>query len=303
MENLLSIDNLKKSYNGKTVLDIDHLTLPKGAIYCLIGPNGAGKSTLMKSILGLISKDSGEMTLFDQKVTTKNQKILNRKLGALIERPSYYDHLTGVENLSILCTLKGIDKKHIVPTLQSVGIEKKGHDKVRTYSLGMKQRLGIAMAIIGEPKLLILDEPINGLDPIGTLEMRHLFLQLAEEKNTTILISSHILDEVEKIATHIAMLQNGRLIYNGTLENYRELHPPILSLRTSDNDLAAKALNSTEFAIRGERLILNHPDDDEVAEIVRRLSSVVDIYRIEEERESLETLFINDTKKGGTFFA
>ena len=159
------------------------------------------------------------------------------------------------------------------------------------------------MAIIGEPKLLILDEPINGLDPIGTLEMRHLFLQLAEEKNTTILISSHILDEVEKIATHIAMLQNGRLIYNGTLENYRELHPPILSLRTSDNDLAAKALNSTEFAIRGERLILNHPDDDEVAEIVRRLSSVVDIYRIEEERESLETLFINDTKKGGTFFA
>lgn len=97
------------------------------------------------------------------------------------------------------------------------------------------------------------------------------------------------------------MLQNGRLIYNGTLENYRELHPPILSLRTSDNDLAAKALNSTEFAIRGERLILNHPDDDEVAEIVRRLSSVVDIYRIEEERESLETLFINDTKKGGTF--
>lgn len=100
----------KKSYNGKTVLDIDHLTLPKGAIYGLIGPNGAGKSTLMKSILGLISKDSGEMTLFDQKVTTKNQKILNRKLGALIERPSYYDHLTGVENLSILCTLKGIDK-------------------------------------------------------------------------------------------------------------------------------------------------------------------------------------------------
>lgn len=298
MENLLSIDNLKKSYNGKTVLDIDHLTLPKGAIYGLIGPNGAGKSTLMKSILGLISKDSGEMTLFDQKVTTKNQKILNRKLGALIERPSYYDHLTGEENLSILCTLKGIDKKHIVPTLQSVGIEKKGHDKVRTYSLGMKQRLGIAMAIIGEPKLLILDEPINGLDPIGTLEMRHLFLQLAEEKNTTILISSHILDEVEKIATHIAMLKKGHLIYDGTLENYRRLHPPILSIRTSHNEIAAEVLSSLGCKIRGDRLILNHPSDRDVAKAVRALSHHVDIYRIEEERESLEALFIQDTQRG-----
>lgn len=299
MKNILSMDNLKKSYDGKKVLDINHLALPEGAIYGLIGPNGAGKSTLMKSILGLISRDSGDMMLFGHKVTTKNQKSINRKLGALIERPAYYDHLTGWDNLSILCILKGIDKKHISPALEAVDLTAKANEKVKTYSLGMKQRLGIAMAIIGEPKLLILDEPINGLDPMGTLEMRHLFQQLAEEKNTTILISSHILDEVEKIATHIAMLQNGRLIYNGTLENYRELHPPIISLRTSNNDLAAKSLPTTEFAIRGDRLILNHPDDDEVAEIVCRLSAVVDIYRIEEERESLEALFIQDTQKGG----
>lgn len=299
MKNILSMDNLKKSYDGKKVLDIDHLVLPEGAIYGLIGPNGAGKSTLMKSILGLISRDSGDMMLFGHKVTTKNQKSINRKLGALIERPAYYDHLTGWDNLSIFCILKGIDEKHISPALEAVGLTAKANEKVRTYSLGMKQRLGIAMAIIGEPKLLILDEPINGLDPMATLEMRHLFQQLAKEKKTTILISSHILDEVEKIATHIAMLQNGRLIYNGTLENYRELHPPILSLRTSNNDLAAKSLSTTEFAIRGDRFILNHPDDDEVAEIVRRLSAVVDIYRIEEERESLEALFIQDTQKGG----
>ena len=298
MSKLLTIDNLKKTYDGKKVLDIEHLDLPAGAIYGLIGPNGAGKSTLMKAVLGLIETNGGDMVLFGEKVTPKNQKVLNRKLGALIERPAYYDHLTGRENLSILCTLKGIDKKHILPALEAVGLETKANEKVRTYSLGMKQRLGIAMAIIGEPKLLILDEPINGLDPVGTLDMRRLFQQLAEEKKTTILISSHILDEVEKIATHIAMLQKGHLIYDGTLENYRRLHPPILSIRTSDNEKAAEVLSSLGCKIRGDRLILNHPSDSDVAKAVRTLSPYVDIYRIEEERESLEALFIQDTQKG-----
>lgn len=300
MSKLLTIDHLKKTYDGKKVLDIDHFDLPSGAIYGLIGPNGAGKSTLMKALLGLIERDSGDMVLFGEKVTPKNQKALNRKLGALIERPAYYYHLTGRENLSILCTLKGMDKKHIFPALEAVGLKAKANEKVRTYSLGMKQRLGIAMAIIGEPKLLILDEPINGLDPIGTLDMRRLFQQLAEEKNTTILISSHILDEVEKIATHIAILQKGHLIYDGTLENYRRLHPPILSIRTSDNEKAADVLSSQRCKIRGDRLIFNHPSDNDVAKVVRVLSDHVDIYRIEEERESLEALFIQDTQKGGS---
>ncbi|MDY3119265.1 MAG: ATP-binding cassette domain-containing protein [Peptoniphilus sp.] len=299
MNKLLTIDNLKKTYDGKKVLDVDHFDLPAGAIYGLIGPNGAGKSTLMKAILGLIQIDGGYMVLFGEKVTPKNQKFLNRKLGALIERPTYYDHLTGQENLSILCTLKGMDKKHILPALEAVGLEAKAGDKVRTYSLGMKQRLGIAMAIIGEPKLLILDEPINGLDPVGTLDMRRLFQHLAEVKKTTILISSHILDEVEKIATHIAMLQKGRLLYDGTLEDYRRLHPPILSIRTSNNQKAAEVLSSARCKIRGDRLILNHPSDTEVAKVVHALSPHVDIYRIEEERESLEALFIQDTQKGG----
>ena len=298
MSKLLTIDHLKKTYDGKKVLDIDHFDLPAGAIYGLIGPNGAGKSTLMKAILGLIETEVGDMDLFGDKVTPKNQKALNRKLGALIERPAYYDHLTGRDNLSILCTLKRIDKKHILPALEAVGLKAKANEKVRTYSLGMKQRLGIAMAIIGEPKLLILDEPINGLDPIGTLDMRRLFRQLAEEKKTTILISSHILDEVEKIATHIAMLQKGHLIYDGTLKDYRRLHPPILSIRTSDNEKAAEVLSSQRCKIRGDRLILNHPSDNDVAKAVRVLSDHVDIYRIEEERESLEALFIQDTQKG-----
>ena len=298
MNKLLTIENLSKTYNGKKVLDVDHFDLPAGAIYGLIGPNGAGKSTLMKAILGLIEPEVGHMILFGEKVTPKNQKMLNRKLGALIERPAYYDHLTGRENLSILCTLKGMDKKHILPALEAVGLEAKANDKVRTYSLGMKQRLGIAMAIIGEPKLLILDEPINGLDPVGTLDMRRLFKRLAEEKNTTILISSHILDEVEKIATHIAMLQKGHLIYDGTLDDYRRLHPPILSIRTSNNEKAAEVLSSLRFKIRGDRLILNHPSDRDVAKAVRALSPHVDIYRIEEERESLEALFIQDTQRG-----
>lgn len=231
MNKILEVKNLKKFYRGDCVLNIENLEIEEKSIYGLIGPNGAGKSTLMKLILGLVKKkDSGKISLFGEEVNENNQKDFNRILGALIENPSFYDHLTAYENLEIICTLKNISENEIIKTLELVGLEDAVNKKAREYSLGMKQRLGIAIALIGNPKMLILDEPINGLDPQGIEEMRNLFNNIVTHSSTSILISSHILDEIEKISTHIGILKNGSLIYNGRLSSYRELHPPFISI-------------------------------------------------------------------------
>ena len=296
MEKLLEIKNLKKSYNDKRVLDIDSLEIEENSIYGLIGKNGAGKSTLMKIVLGLVKKDDGMIKVFGQELNSKNQKEFNRNLGALIENPSFYDHLTGYENLEIICKLKGIKKDEIKKTLDLVGLNNVGKKKSREYSLGMKQRLGIAMALIGSPKLLILDEPINGLDPQGIEEMRNLFRNIVRNSSTSILISSHILDEIEKISTHIGILKEGNLTYNGSLEDYRRLHPPFISLRTSDNEKALELLNLDVDRLNGKKIILGKKSNQDIANIVNFLNGKVDIYRIEEEKESLEKLFIEESR-------
>ena len=296
MKKILEIKNLQKSYNKKKVLDIDSLAIEEGAIYGLIGKNGAGKSTLMKLILGLVRKDGGEIRVFGQEVSSKNQKDLNKNLGALIESPSFYDHLSGYENLEIICELKGIDKGEISKTLDLVGLNNVGKKKARDYSLGMKQRLGIAIALIGSPKLLILDEPINGLDPQGIEEMRNLFKNIVKNTSTSILISSHILDEIEKISTHIGILKEGKLTYNGSLEDYRKLHPPFISIQTSDNKKALGLLDLPYASIEGKKIILGKLSNKEISEIVNFLHGKVDIYRIEEEKESLEKLFIEESR-------
>lgn len=296
MEKILEIRNLKKSYKKKRVLDIDSLDIQEGAIYGLIGKNGAGKSTLMKLVLGLVKKDEGVIQVFGQEVGPKNQKDLNRNLGALIENPSFYDHLTGYENLDIICQLKGIPKEEISKTLDLVGLKNLGKKKAREYSLGMKQRLGIAMALIGNPKLLILDEPINGLDPQGIEEMRNLFKDIVKNSSTSILISSHILDEIEKISSHIGILKDGKLTYNGSLEGYRRLHPPFISLMTSDNKKALDLLDLSEDRTRDGKIILGKMSNQEIADMVNFLHDKVAIYRIEEEKESLEKLFIQESR-------
>lgn len=296
MEKILEVKNLKKSYNNKIVLDIDSLTIEEGSIYGLIGKNGAGKSTLMKIVLGLVKKDEGMIKVFGEELSAKNQKDLNKNLGALIENPSFYDHLTGYENLEIISKLKGIKKDEILKTLNIVGLNNVGKKKAKEYSLGMKQRLGIAMALIGSPKLLILDEPINGLDPQGIEEMRNLFKNIVKNTSTSILISSHILDEIEKISTHIGILKEGKLIYNGSLEEYRRLHPPFISLLTSDNKKALELLGIGEDRIRNKKIILGKMSNQDIGDIVNFLHGKVDIYRIEEEKESLEKLFIEESR-------
>lgn len=296
MKKILEIKNLKKSYNGKKVLDIDYLEIEESSIYGLIGKNGAGKSTIMKIILGLVKKDEGTIKAFGYELNLKSQKDLNKNIGAIIENPSFYDHLTGYENLEIISSLKGIKKDEISKTLELVGLKNVGKKKTREYSLGMKQKLAIAMALIGKPKLLILDEPINGLDPQSIEEMRNLFKNIIKNTSTSILISSHILDEIEKIATHIGILKHGKLTYNGSLEEYRKLHPPFISISTSDNKKAIELLDLGTDKIKGKKIILGKISNMDVADIVNFLHGKVSIYRIEEEKESLEKLFIEESR-------
>lgn len=295
MNNILKIENLNTSYGKNLVLKDINLEIKEGSIFGLIGPNGAGKSTLMKSILGLVKKDSGKITLYGKEVNEKNQKETNRNLGSLIEAPSFYDHLTAYDNLDLICDMKNINKDKIDKTLRDVGLIKSKDKKVREFSLGMKQRMGIAIALIGNPKFLILDEPINGLDPYGIEEMRDLFKSIVKNSNTSILISSHILDEIEKISTHIGILKNGSLTYSGSLEEYRELHPPVIVLKTSDNLKASKLLELPKSNIINDYLVLGNKSKEEVAKIIKTLVNDLDIYRVEKRKESLEKLFIKET--------
>ena len=295
MNNILKIENLNTSYGKNLVLKDINLEIKEGSIFGLIGPNGAGKSTLMKSILGLVKKDSGKITLYGKEVNEKNQKETNKNLGSLIEAPSFYDHLTAYDNLDLICDMKNINKDKIDKTLRDVGLIKSKDKKVREFSLGMKQRMGIAIALIGNPKFLILDEPINGLDPYGIEEMRDLFKSIVKNSNTSILISSHILDEIEKISTHIGILKNGSLTYSGSLEEYRELHPPVIVLKTSDNIKASKILALSQENIIDDYLVLGNKSKEEVAKIIKTLVKDLDIYRVEERKESLEKLFIKET--------
>lgn len=295
MNNILKIENLNTSYGKNLVLKDINLEIKEGSIFGLIGPNGAGKSTLMKSILGLVEKDSGKITLYGKEVNERNQKETNKNLGSLIEAPSFYDHLTAYDNLDLICDMKNINKDKIDKTLRDVGLIKSKDKKVREFSLGMKQRIGIAIALIGNPKFLILDEPINGLDPYGIEEMRDLFKSIVKNSNTSILISSHILDEIEKISTHIGILKNGSLTYSGSLEEYREIHPPVIVLKTSDNIKASKILALSQENIIDDYLVLGNKSKEEVAKIIKTLVKDLDIYRVEKRKESLEKLFIKET--------
>lgn len=295
MTNILKIENLSKSYDKNLVLKNINLEIEEGSIFGLIGPNGAGKSTLMKSILGLVKKDSGSISLYGKEINAKNQKETNKNLGSLIENPSFYDHLTAYDNLDLICDMKNIKKDNIDKVLKDVGLFTSKNKKVRDFSLGMKQRLGIAIALIGNPKFLILDEPINGLDPYGIEEMRDLFKNIVKNSNTSILISSHILDEIEKISSHIGILKNGVLTYSGSLKEYRELHPPVIILKTSNNIWASKILDLPQENILDEYLVLGNKSEQEVAKVIKILVNTVDIYRVEKRKESLEKLFIQET--------
>ncbi|WP_026513955.1 ABC transporter ATP-binding protein [Butyrivibrio sp. LB2008] len=209
-------DLCKKSGNKFRVKDVN-LAVPQGCIYGFLGPNGAGKTTTMKLLLGLIQPDGGTVEILGQKMSPRNRFDINMRTGSLIESPGFYGHLTGQENLEIIARYKNLGTADIKEALYTVSLYDRKDDKVKNYSLGMKQRLGIAMALMGKPELIILDEPTNGLDPAGINEIRNLVKSIPEKCGSTVIISSHLLSEVEQIADYVGIINKGKMIYQGLL--------------------------------------------------------------------------------------
>ena len=214
---ILEIKNLsKKSGSSYRVRNLS-MSIPKSCVYGFLGPNGAGKTTTLKMILGLIKKDAGEIKMFGEDVSAKNLLALLHKTGSLIENPGGYPHLSGLENMQIIAKLKGVNESEIEKALKTVRLYEQKDKKLGAYSLGMKQRLGIAMALLGDPKFLILDEPSNGLDPAGIMEIRNLITSLPKERDITVLISSHLLNEIEQMADYVGIIHKGQMLYQGKL--------------------------------------------------------------------------------------
>lgn len=214
---------LTKEYGGvKCVSQLD-MRVREGRIYGFLGPNGAGKSTTLKMLLGLIRPTDGEITIFGKRLTPKKRLEILRSTGSLIESPSYYGHLTARENLKIYQTILGVPEKNIDEVLKIVRLDRQINKKTSAYSLGMKQRLGLASAILSFPKLLILDEPTNGLDPAGIQEMRDLIRSLPKEYGMTVIVSSHLLSEIDQMADDIGIIASGRMKYQGELSRLHEI--------------------------------------------------------------------------------
>lgn len=298
MTTMIRLKEVKKVFGKQIAVDLSNLHIEQGEIYGLIGPNGAGKSTIMKMICGLLEPSSGQVTVAGVPMKEANRVGILKQIGSLIEEPAYYDNLTGFENMQILKELKGLTDHDVAEALAIVRLTDYKDKRVKHYSLGMKQRLGIAMAIMGRPKLIVLDEPTNGLDPQAREEIRKLIRSLPEKFHTTVMISSHALDEIEKMVTQIGIIGKGRLLYQGTIGQFKSQHSSNICLRTSANDKVAALLgldvNQTQLTEQG--ILLPHYDDAQLAQVVKRLVLAdVAVYRVFEVSKSLEELFIDFT--------
>ena len=258
MDYIMETVGLRKSYKGNVVVNDVNIHVPKGAIYGFVGPNGAGKSTVMKMILNLIQPEAGEVQLFGEKVTDQSYEVFKR-VGSIIENPYFYEKMTARQNLELHCDYMGFpNKERIDEVLQMVDLQNVEGKQIRHYSLGMKQRLAIARAILAKPEFLILDEPINALDPEGIREMRNLFQRLNQEDETTIFISSHILSEVDLIADTIGIIQHGNLLAELTIEEIHKHQTEYISLQVDDVAHAATLLEQmdiTNFSVLDQEFI------------------------------------------------
>lgn len=300
MQNLVETHNLTKQYGKLRCVNAVHMQVEAGAVYGFLGPNGAGKSTTLKMILGLAKPTAGTITLFDTPMNEKNRIKLLADTGSLIESPSYYGHLTGEENLHIIQTLKGCSKKDVDEVLRIVRLTDARKKPVGHYSLGMKQRLGLAAALLGFPRLLILDEPTNGLDPAGIQEMRDLICRLPSEYGITVVVSSHLLSEIDQMADHVGIIRKGELVYQDTLDSLHSHAKQQIALRTGHPATVISLLHQDGIDVEQEEDFLLIPlmDDGYVAHLCRRLvEENVALYRIEKREKSLEDIFLSLTGK------
>ena len=239
MNYILKISNLTKKYGLLTAVSNLSFDIEKGSVYGILGPNGSGKSTTLGIVLNVVNKTSGNFSWFSGELTT-HQAL--KKVGAIIERPNFYPYMTAHQNLKLVCKIKGISYDSIDRTLETVGLIDRKHSKFSTFSLGMKQRLAIASALLNNPEILILDEPTNGLDPQGIHQIREIIKEIAQQ-GTTILLASHLLDEVEKVCTHVVVLRKGVNLFSGRVDELISSHG-FFELKTNQKDDLLKLLES-----------------------------------------------------------
>lgn len=293
--------NLSYSFrNGTKTLDDVNLHVPRGSVYGFLGPNGAGKTTTLRLLLGLLKNQQGNLEIFGQQFGSHRMEIL-RRLGSLIEQPSLYLHLTAKENLEIYRLIYKTTRQRVEEVLQLVGLQGTGSKKAKQFSLGMRQRLAIAIALLPQPELLILDEPTNGLDPNGIIEIRELIRKMNREHGTTVIVSSHILIEVEKMATHVGIIHKGRMLFQGPLQELQQMktRQSMLEIETSDNRRAFSLL-ADQYQVQEQEHLITMPfgGKEQTAAINRQLvNEGLDVYAIHPKQSDLEQLFIDITSE------
>lgn len=296
MQELLVVNNLSKTFFGKVAVNNVSFTVEKGNVYGILGPNGSGKSTTLGMLLTTINASSGDWKWFGQDGTST--EVLKR-IGAIIEQPNFYPYLSAYDNLKIVCTIKELSESRIDIVLETVGLLARKNEKFSTYSLGMKQRLSIASALLNEPEVLILDEPTNGLDPEGIIQIRELIIEIAKS-GTTILIASHMLDEIEKVCSHVIVLKNGTSLYDGPVDGMTA-SKGYFELRANNSESLLQhlhAFNLFKSIVSKEENIIAYLEDDVDAESLNKMLAEKGIYlsHLVKKRESLESQFLDLVK-------
>ena len=300
-EYVIETHGLTKRFGSRTVVKDVELRVPRGVAFGYLGPNGAGKTTLIRMLLGLTRAHGGTMTIRGLPVPRQRAKALSR-VGAIVDEPRFHGHLTGRENLGIVAAARGRETfGRIEESLERVGLGQRGNDRVRTYSMGMRQRLGIARCLLSDPELLILDEPMNGLDPAGILEFRQLIRSLVAE-GRTVMLSSHLLDEVEKTCDMVAIVDRGEIVAHGRLDEMRGDEQPRVLIGVDGIDAARRVLEDapgvTEIRVENSLLHLTLTDLDLIPELNRLLVEAgVAVRRLEPVQASLEQRFLAITSR------
>ena len=296
MQTVIETKQLTKKYKNFMALTPTNLTLEKGCIYGLVGRNGAGKTTLLKMLLGQATPTSGEISLFGKTGSDLGQ--VRKRIGAIVERPAFYPNLTGKQNLEYYRIQKGIaEKENVDKVLREMNLTEFANKKFKHYSLGNKQRLGLALSLLGNPDLLILDEPINGFDPMGIIEIRKLLLELNQRRHITILISSHILSELENMITRVGFIDKGQLIEEMEMDELRKKCQRYIEMKVDKSEKAVaileKELGLTEYEVSKGHVVQIHTSKDFIPKISKALNlSGIEVHSIVEIEHSLEDYFI-----------
>ncbi|WP_428911614.1 ABC transporter ATP-binding protein [Niallia sp. Krafla_26] len=297
--NVIETTNLTKKFGKFLAVDSLDLQVPKGGIYGFLGPNGAGKSTTIRMLLGLMKETGGQVHIFGKSIKEERLEILKR-VGSMVETPSYYGHLSAYENLEVTRKILGIEKKEINRVLEIVKLTDVQNKVVKKFSLGMKQRLGIAQALLGSPELLILDEPTNGLDPSGIIEMRELIKSLPEKYGMTVLLSSHILSEIELMATHVGIINKGQLLFQGTMDELRAKQKAEIALEVEPQAVVEDYLNEIGIPYKKDDHYFYLNANYQPSRINRELiMNGFEVHQVLVKKHSLEEIFLSMTTGKG----